>query len=88
LLYGWLPHPDMAVARVAARVAAGGHDVPERDIRRRYDRSTRNFLEVYMHLANTWEVYDSSSDNVRLIASGDGDELAVMDRNNWKKFTQ
>ena len=30
---------DFAVARVAKRVAAGGHDVPEPDIRRRHDPS-------------------------------------------------
>src|ERR1700761_5342526 len=36
LFFAWLPHPDMAVNRVAARVAAGGHNVPEADVRRRY----------------------------------------------------
>ena len=36
LVFLCLPDPDMAVARVAARVREGGHDVPEETIRRRY----------------------------------------------------
>jgi predicted ABC-type ATPase len=37
LVFLSLPYADMAVARVAARVAQGGHHVPEPDIRRRFD---------------------------------------------------
>jgi predicted ABC-type ATPase len=32
LVFLWLPSPDMAVARGAARVREGGHDVPEETI--------------------------------------------------------
>jgi predicted ABC-type ATPase len=42
LVYLWLPSPDTAVERVRTRVRLGGHDVPERDVRRRYARSLRN----------------------------------------------
>lgn len=37
--YIWLPSAEMAVARVAQRVAAGGHHVPENVVRRRFRRS-------------------------------------------------
>ena len=36
VIYFWLRSPEIAIARVAARVAAGGHDIPEETIRRRY----------------------------------------------------
>ena len=36
LLYFWLKTPEMAVERVKARVEAGGHNIPEDTIRRRY----------------------------------------------------
>ena len=36
ILYFWLDSPDLAVKRVKARVAAGGHNIPEETIRRRY----------------------------------------------------
>ncbi len=35
--------PDTSVARVLERVRRGGHNVPEADIRRRYQRSLVNF---------------------------------------------
>lgn len=42
-----LPSADFAVERVRARVAAGGHNIPEEDIRRRFERGRRLFLELY-----------------------------------------
>jgi predicted ABC-type ATPase len=57
LVFFWLPSPDMAVARVQARVRAGGHDVPEPTVRRRYATGLRNFLRIYRPLADTWRVY-------------------------------
>ena len=37
-----------AVARVALRVRVGGHNVPEADVRRRFERSRRQWLEDYL----------------------------------------
>ena len=78
LLYIWLPKVELAIERVALRVRAGGHDVPTADIRRRYDRSQTNFLELYMPLANTWEVYDTSSQDPKLVAFGGREKQAVI----------
>jgi len=44
---------DLALSRIKDRVSEGGHDVPEVDVRRRFDRSTRNFLVLYRPLANS-----------------------------------
>ena len=49
----------LAVARVAARVAAGGHNVPEKKIRGRYRRLWPLVSEAIM-LADTAAVYDNS----------------------------
>ena len=38
-----LPSADEAVMRVSQRVAAGGHSVPEADVRRRFERGLRLF---------------------------------------------
>lgn len=46
--------PDTSVARVLERVRRGGHNVPEEDIRRRFQRSLRNFWEIYRPLADIW----------------------------------
>ena len=55
-----LDSADLAVRRVALRVRAGGHGVPEPDIRRRFARGWRNFLSIYKPLADTWAVWDNS----------------------------
>ena len=66
-----LPSVDLAIARVAARVAQGGHDVVDTVIRRRFDAGIRNYQDVYRRLVNSWALYDNSTPEPRLIASGD-----------------
>jgi len=66
-----LPSAELAVARVKARLAQGGHDVPEEVVRRRFDAGLRNFHSVYRGLVNSWALYDNSGPVPRLIASGD-----------------
>lgn len=70
LIFLNLPTPDLAVARVAARVAQGGHNVAESVIRRRFDSGLRNFRELYCPLVNRWEWYDNSGITPRLISAG------------------
>ena len=48
-----------AVGRVALRVKLGGHDVPEDDIRRRFERSRKHFIEDYVPLADEWGLWDN-----------------------------
>jgi predicted ABC-type ATPase len=56
-----LASPDLHVARVRARVAAGGHDIPEARIRERYPRALQNLIAVMPRLAHL-QVYDNSAD--------------------------
>lgn len=44
--------PERHIARVAARVARGGHDIPEGMIRARYDSSRKNLLRLMPVLDN------------------------------------
>jgi predicted ABC-type ATPase len=53
LVFLWLSSADLAVQRVAARVAAGGHNVPEQTVRRRYQAGIRNFFGVYEPIVTT-----------------------------------
>jgi predicted ABC-type ATPase len=40
----WVPTVSLALTRVRDRVLRGGHNVPETIVRRRFERSIRNFL--------------------------------------------
>ena len=59
--YVALNSPEFHIARVRARVSRGGHDIPEREIRRRYDASRHNLIELLPRLASL-RVYDNSND--------------------------
>ena len=43
-----LPSADVAISRVAIRVAQGGHDIPEDVIRRRFKSGLDNFHSRYI----------------------------------------
>ena len=88
LVFLWLPSPDMAVARVAARVREGGHDVPEATIRRRYQAGLRNFFGLYQPMATTWELWDNSREQGLIpIASGQSRAtLHVSDQETWREI--
>ena len=87
LVFLWLPSADLAVARVRDRVRAGGHDVPELTVRRRYDRGLRNFSGLYKALADRWIVYDNSQPaGARLIARRElNSKEEILDATTWKR---
>ena len=59
--YAGLSSPELHIARVKSRVRKGGHDIPEADIRRRYEHSRFNLIDLLPHLA-ALHVYDNSAD--------------------------
>lgn len=90
IVYLWLPSVDLALARVAARVRVGGHDVPEDAVRRRFARGREHFFTRYRVVADTWRLYDASPiAGPRLIAAG-GREMSTRIRNSvvWKNAAQ
>ena len=54
-----LDSPDRHVARVRARVMAGGHDISEAKIRERFPVALEHLIELMPHLARL-QVYDNS----------------------------
>lgn len=67
LHYIELPSDDYAVRRVATRVAAGGHAVPESDVRRRFSRGLVFFEQLYKPLADEWYHWYSDDEGLRLV---------------------
>lgn len=57
--YVGLASPEMHLARIKARVKQGGHDIPEADVRRRFDQSRLQLIDLLPHLAEL-RVYDNS----------------------------
>ncbi len=57
--YVGLESPELHVERVAARVRKGGHPIPEETIRKRYERSRLNLIQLLPSLAEL-RVFDNS----------------------------
>lgn len=71
LIYLWLNSPELAVERVKERVRLGGHHIPEDTVRRRFERGRKNFINIYMPLADAWKVFDTSTSDLDAVAAGD-----------------
>jgi predicted ABC-type ATPase len=67
LIYLRVPSADFSVARVARRVARGGHGIPEEALRRRYLLSLEYLETVYKPIVDEWEVYASSDEGLSLL---------------------
>ncbi|HMJ88749.1 MAG TPA: hypothetical protein VK530_02975 [Candidatus Acidoferrum sp.] len=59
--YQWISSAERAVERVRLRRMRGGHDVPEIDVRRRFERSLKNLFSDYLPLAQRWVIWDNNS---------------------------
>ena len=68
LMFLSLPSPEIAIARVAARVGQGGHNVASAVVRRRFESGVRNFENIYKDLVDKWEWYDNSGNTPQLIS--------------------
>ena len=87
LLYFWLNSPELAIARVKARVAAGGHNIPEETIRRRYNVGIDYFFNIYAPISERWILADNSQIPFRVIAEGSkNDVINIKDEETYKKI--
>lgn len=83
----WIPTVRLALTRVRTRVLEGGHDVPERVVRRRFDRSIRNFLQHYRALADSWMLFDNSGTPPILIAFEEGGKPRIINGELYENLT-
>ena len=67
IYYLRIPTAEFAIERVKLRVSQGGHNIPEQDIRRRFERSWTNFQQIYKSLADSWIVFDTSENQPVII---------------------
>lgn len=89
LIYLWLETADLAVERVRERVAAGGHDIAETVIRRRYESGRRNFHLLYLPLSDKWQAYDNSGLLPELVAKGGkGMPISINKPETWSRITR
>ena len=89
LLYFWLNSPELAIERVKARVEAGGHNIPEETIRRRYNVGIDYFFQHYAPVSDRWILADNSQAPFRVIAEGSRDDVMnIRDEETYSNILQ
>lgn len=83
-IFLWLPSAQMAISRVAQRVARGGHHIPEGAIVRRYSAGIHNMRHMFLPLADIAMIYDNSTDPPVLIGEKESHSpFRVLDTTRW-----
>jgi len=88
MFYLWIPGPELALLRIRERVQQGGHNVPDRDVRRRYGRTLGNLFNLYRPVLNTLRVFDNSTSEPRLIFEDEDGQTTVYDANLYQQMTR
>ena len=87
IIFLWLPVVELAIKRVETRVRSGGHSIPEETIRRRFDRGLRNLFKLYLQVANSWRVFNSSQYPPQEIARYTEDSgMLIFEDQTWNQI--
>ena len=77
---------QLALARIKKRVANGGHNIPAKDVRRRFHRSVENLFKLYEPLLDSWMLFDNSAVPPRLIVRAQHNKLEISDESLFHKI--
>ena len=84
VLYFWLNSPELAIRRVKARVEAGGHNIPDEVVRRRYVMGLKYFFEDYRDQSDHWILADNSKSPFVVVAEGNKTETIIRDEQKYE----
>lgn len=80
LVFIWIQSLEESIDRIRRRVREGGHDVPVRDVRRRFLKTLANFFNDFCPLADAWKLFDNSDEALRLVAVRKNGRSVFRDR--------
>jgi predicted ABC-type ATPase len=87
IFFLWIPSLQLAKERIKQRVKQGGHHVPDEDVKRRLDRSLKNFFNLYMPLANAWDIFNSAGKPVLVVKSNEKG-LQIFDKKLYQHWVE
>lgn len=70
--------PELAIDRVAKRVASGGHNIPADIIRRRYQAGMDNLFRIYIPCVDYWMLADNTASPRIIVAEGAGTDTVEI----------
>jgi predicted ABC-type ATPase len=89
LIFFWLNSPELALLRIAERVAKGGHNIPEPIVRRRYVAGICNLFRLFMSEVDSWEIYDNSKyPAIQIARGGKDEETSIIVESTYKTIAE
>lgn len=88
IFFLWVRTADLALSRIRERVSKGGHGVPDPVVRRRFERSIRNFFLHYRGLADVWLLFDNSDKLPRVVALEKDKAVRIIDENTYTRLAR
>jgi predicted ABC-type ATPase len=88
IFFLWIPSSQLAVARVKDRVAQGGHHVPIKDVKRRFERSMDKFFKEYRLLADKWILFNNAESKPKIIARKQNAHIVIVDNDLFINITK
>jgi predicted ABC-type ATPase len=86
LLYLALPSVELSRLRVAERVRHGGHDIPVKDIERRFPRSLRNLLDHYGLSVDACRCYINTGAEPVLVFEQQGEHRGILHQSYYERL--
>ena len=83
VLYFWLNSPELAIQRVHDRVIAGGHNIPDHVVRRRYVMGLQYFFDTYIPVIDRWVLADNSRSPFTVVAEGSKQVMYIKDNEKF-----
>jgi len=83
VLYFWLNSPELAIQRVHDRVVAGGHNIPDHVVRRRYVMGLQYFFNTYIPVIDRWVLADNSRSPFTVVAEGSKQVMYIKDNEKF-----
>jgi len=80
LVYFYIDSVETAKKRVASRVKAGGHNIPQDVIERRYKRGLKNLVELFIPVVDRWIIFDNTNLSIDFVAGGKLGEEPIINR--------
>lgn len=85
LIFLWISRINLCDFRVKGRVASGGHNIPLRDISRRYKRGLTNF-KIYSEVVDEYEVFLADETPSLIFSKNKHKGMIIKDTPRFEKF--
>lgn len=88
LFFLWIPDIKLSLARIADRVKRGGHDIPEKVVRRRFHKGIKHLFHLCRPVLDSWMLFDNSGTIPYQIAQEKDGKLNIFDQNLFDKISK